>query len=118
MPSTIIYTDASLNQGCYVIGDQPPVTWTWDQKLTVNQAEYEAIYTALKAAKRLGLKDIEIRSDSQLAIRQLSGQYAIWNPALARRAATILWYTGNFNEVEWVWCPREENQAGIALEEA
>ena len=44
---------------------------------TNNVAEYEAVVHGLDAARRLGVRVIELRSDSQLLIRQLQGQYKV-----------------------------------------
>ena len=49
---------------------------------TNNQAEYRAVIAALKEAIRLGAKQIDISVDSQLVVRQLSGQYRVRNAAL------------------------------------
>jgi ribonuclease HI len=55
---------------------------------TNNWAEYEAIILGLEALKkmfgvgRLKTMEIEVRMDSQLAQRQLSGQYQIKEPTL------------------------------------
>lgn len=44
---------------------------------TNNEAEYAALLAGLESALRLGAKTIEIRADSELMIRQLSGQYRV-----------------------------------------
>lgn len=49
---------------------------------TNNQAEYRAIIAALEEATKLGATEVDIRSDSQLVVRQLSGKYRVRNPAL------------------------------------
>ncbi len=49
---------------------------------TNNQAEYRAVVTALKEAVRLGAKKVDIILDSELVVRQLSGQYRVKNAVL------------------------------------
>ena len=43
--------------------------------VTNNEAEYEAILTRLRIAQALGAKNILLRSDSQLVIRQVKGDF-------------------------------------------
>ena len=49
---------------------------------TNNEAEYRALVRGLEAAADLGVKRIEIFSDSELVVRQLSGKYKVRNPRL------------------------------------
>lgn len=49
---------------------------------TNNEAEYRALVRGLEAAVDLGVKRIEIFSDSELVVRQLSGKYKVRNPRL------------------------------------
>lgn len=63
-------------------------------KQTNNWAEYEAIILGLEALKRhFGAKlksmDIELRMDSELAVRQLNGIYKVKNPDLREKYLKI-----------------------------
>jgi ribonuclease HI len=49
---------------------------------TNNQAEYTAIITALEEAIRLGAEEADVRSDSQLIVRQIRGEYRVKNVLL------------------------------------
>jgi len=49
---------------------------------TNNQAEYRALIEALKEALGLGVTSGTIRLDSELAMRQLSGQYRVKSPSI------------------------------------
>jgi ribonuclease HI len=51
-------------------------------KATNNQAEYKAIITALREAIRLGAEEVDVRSDSQLLVRQIKGEYRVKNALL------------------------------------
>ena len=44
-------------------------------KATNNEAEYEALIAGLNLAKDMGIKKLDIRSDSQLVVNQLLGSY-------------------------------------------
>ena len=44
---------------------------------TNNQAEYRAVIAALEEAIRLGAKQVNISSDSQLAVRQIRDEYRV-----------------------------------------
>jgi ribonuclease HI len=76
---------------------------------TNNVAEYRALILGLELAAEMGLKEIEIQSDSELLVRQMTGFYRVKNPGLkdlfekAQRAAARL------SAVSYCHIPREEN---------
>lgn len=49
-------------------------------RCTNNVAEYRALITAMEEAQKLGAKKILIRGDSELIIRQMTGQYKVKHP--------------------------------------
>lgn len=51
-------------------------------KATNNVAEYHALITSMKEAKRLGATKIKIRGDSELVVRQMNGVYRVKHPDL------------------------------------
>ena len=51
-------------------------------KATNNVAEYTALITAMEKAKELGAKRIKIHGDSELIVRQMTGQYRVKHPDL------------------------------------
>ena len=61
---------------------------------TNNVAEYRALIAGLRAAAELGAREVEVRADSQLLMRQMTGAYRVKNAALrelwleARRVAS------------------------------
>ena len=57
--------------------------------MTNNQAEYHAVWAGMLLAGQLGATDIEFRLDSQLTVRQLSGEWRIKHAALQALAARI-----------------------------
>ena len=49
----------------------------WLGELTNNEAEYQGLLHALKAAAELGFESIHIRSDSELMVKQINGEYKV-----------------------------------------
>jgi ribonuclease HI len=49
---------------------------------TNNEAEYHALIMGLEEARRLGCTDLQVRLDSELIVRQLSGRYRVKSPRL------------------------------------
>lgn len=85
---------------------------------TNNTAEYQAIVFALKKAKSLlgshiaQQTCIEIRSDSQLVVNQLSGMFKLKEPELFSYFVSIWNLKQEFKEVLFIHIPREQN--GVA----
>ncbi|HYE20215.1 MAG TPA: ribonuclease HI family protein [Tepidisphaeraceae bacterium] len=51
-------------------------------RATNNVAEYTALVTSMEEAKKLGATKIRINGDSELVIRQMTGQYKVKHPDL------------------------------------
>jgi len=90
-------------------------------RATNNVAEYRGIVFALKKTKALlGKKkakqtEVEMRMDSELAVKQLNGLYKIEHPDLQPLFLQI-WNTKlDFKSVAFVHIRREENRAADAL---
>jgi ribonuclease HI len=80
-------------------------------------AEYTALIEGLQAA--LEWHDagelVEVRGDSQLAIRQMKGEYQVKSARirpLHRKARELARQIGR---VTWRWVPREQNEEADAL---
>lgn len=82
---------------------------------TNNQAEYTGIIEGLKKARELGYEEVEARLDSELAVRQLNGQYKVKNPELAKLYLDIHNLKTHFKKVTFTHVRREYNQAADAL---
>ncbi len=88
----VINTDgtAEPNPGPAAIGaiikdKQGKVIATISQSIgraTNNQAEYRAIIAALEKATKAGIRQVDIRSDSELVVRQLNRQYRVKSASL------------------------------------
>ena len=53
-------------------------------KATNNVAEYRALICAMEQAKKLGAKNVIIRGDSELIVKQMRGEYRVKNPDLKK----------------------------------
>ncbi len=102
----VIYTESGekLTEGYRYLGIK-----------TNNQAEYEALIMALEKAEEMGADAVEIRSDSQLLVRQLNGEYRVKSKniiPLFRRVKELL---SIFGSVQFTHVPREQNREADAL---
>jgi ribonuclease HI len=84
-------------------------------RATNNQAEYSAAIAALEAALGLGAREVELRMDSELVIRQLSGRYRVKNPGLIPLYKRILALRQRFQRVTLVHVPRAQNRVADGL---
>ncbi len=90
-------------------------------KATNNVAEYKAMVFGLKKAKHLlgGEKaaetDIEIRSDSQLLVSQLKGEYKVKEEELFQYFIEMWNLRQDFKSVSFTHIPREKNHEADAL---
>eukprot|EP00814_Leptocylindrus_danicus_P004565 CAMPEP_0116014582 /NCGR_PEP_ID=MMETSP0321-20121206/6349_1 /TAXON_ID=163516 /ORGANISM="Leptocylindrus danicus var. danicus, Strain B650" /LENGTH=262 /DNA_ID=CAMNT_0003484233 /DNA_START=383 /DNA_END=1171 /DNA_ORIENTATION=- len=76
-----------------------------------NEMEYEGLIEGLIWATRLDLKKLVILGDSQLIIKQLTGEYSIRNHrlrALHKKVCALLECNGNL-ETSFEHIPREQN---------
>ncbi|MDP6634052.1 MAG: ribonuclease HI family protein [Phycisphaerae bacterium] len=82
---------------------------------TNNVAEYSGLLTGLSAAKELKAASVELFSDSQLLVRQMTGEYRVKNAGLKplHRRATEL--ADSFENCTFHHIPREENTAADKL---
>ncbi len=79
-------------------------------KATNNVAEYQALLEALALAARRGATRVEIRSDSELLVRQIEGRYRVRHPALQPLHAEAARRIRQFESFRIVHVPREENK--------
>ena len=89
-------------------------------RATNNQAEYRAIITALEKAIGLGASQVDIRSDSELVVRQINGQYRVKNTSLKPLYQQVKRLQSQLAGFIITYIPRQENTeadnlANIAL---
>jgi len=83
--------------------------------VTNNVAEYEGLLKGLEKSIELGATELTSKSDSQLLVRQLNGQYKVKAPhiiPLVQKAKKLL---VQFKKVEITHIPREQNSMADAL---
>ncbi|WP_053947317.1 ribonuclease HI [Halolamina sediminis] len=76
---------------------------------TNNQAEYEALLRALRAARDLALDEIDVRGDSQLVVKQLRGEWDTNDPELRELRVTARELLREFDRWDVEHVPREIN---------
>jgi ribonuclease HI len=121
----IVYTDgASLgNPGQSAIGaviqdGQGRVISRISRRIgqaTNNQAEYRAIIAALEEASRLGAEKVDIKSDSELVVRQLQGRYRVKKATLRPLYQKVVQLTGHLEAFNISHIPREQNREADRL---
>ncbi len=74
---------------------------------TNNQAEYEALTAALEFAKTIKPEEIVCSLDSELVVRQLTGEYAVKNADLKKLWSKIQESKKNFKQISFKNVPRE-----------
>jgi len=82
---------------------------------TNNVAEYMGLILGLKRAKAMGIKEIEVCSDSELLVKQLAGEYAVKADHLKPLHDEAQGLLKGFSWVEVRHIPREENGAADAM---
>ena len=77
--------------------------------LTNNAAEYEGLLHGLCMARAAGARRIEVRSDSELLVRQMQGSYRTRAKHLKQAAEKARSLLADFTDVRFVAIPRELN---------
>src|SRR5262245_47880223 len=84
-------------------------------KETNNVAEYTALIKALERAKALGLRRLRIRSDSELLVKQVNGEYRVKNDDLKWLFDQAQRLMKDFASVSVTHVRREENRRADEL---
>ena len=80
--------------------------------------DWDAYIAALEAALALGARDVELRMDSELVVRQLDSRYKVRNPSLRRlfgRVKDLQWRFASF-QVRHVGREQNRRADGLANE--
>lgn len=124
--AAILHTDGAsrgnpgpASVGAVLYGPDRKVIGTVSERIgiqTNNHAEYEAVRLGLLAAARLGVRQVTVRADSQLAVRQLNGEYRVKNAKLKPLFDAVKALEARFpGGVLYQHVPREQNTAADAL---
>lgn len=76
---------------------------------TNNIAEWSALVEGLKLALNYGCKELEVKGDSQLIIKQITGRYRVKSDNLIPLFREARKLCGNFQKLTFKWVAREEN---------
>lgn len=132
MKKLIAYTDGGSrgNPGPAAIGviiadEKENILKEYSQYLgdgiTNNEAEYQAAIFALKkikalfGKKKIGDLEIEIRSDSELLIKQMQGLYKIMEPKIQSLFIAVWNLKIDFKDIKFRLIPRQNNKEADKL---
>ncbi len=110
--------------GVLFLGEKGQLLKEYSQYLgekTNNEAEYLALIFALKKVKALFGKEktqnllIDLKSDSELLIKQMKGKYKIKTPAIQKLFLEAWNLKIEFNNLTFHLIPREENKRADKL---
>lgn len=110
----VIRRDGRSIHSDYGIAAEP-----FSKDATNNVAEYMALAKALEWLIANGLNNsgrVEVKSDSQLVVKQMKGEYKIKSKRIIPLYRQVLLYKSKFPDgVEIRWVPREENKEADGL---
>ena len=82
---------------------------------TNNVAEYRGLIEGLRKAVELGIEEVEVRSDSELLVRQMTGVYRIKNAALQELSLEASHLARRLKRVTYTAVRRERNELADRL---
>ncbi len=82
---------------------------------TNNQAEYRAIIAALEEAIKLGAKQVNMYSDSELVVRQINGRYRVKAAPIKPLYQRVKQLQSQFEGFTITHIPRSENAEADSL---
>lgn len=84
-------------------------------RMTNNVAEYTGLLRGLEVAKDLGVERLEIRSDSQLMVEQVSGRWKVKHDNLKGPCGEARMRLKGFKWAGLTYVPREQNREADGL---
>jgi ribonuclease H / adenosylcobalamin/alpha-ribazole phosphatase len=82
---------------------------------TNNVAEYRALVAGLEKAAEFGVDELDVISDSELLVRQMSGEYRVKNAALIELSAKAARLARRLGRVRYQAVRREHNELADRL---
>jgi ribonuclease HI len=82
---------------------------------TNNVAEYRGLVAGLAKAAELGVDELEVVSDSELLVRQMTGVYRVKHPVLKELSAEAGRLARRIGRVTYSSVPREHNELADRL---
>jgi ribonuclease HI len=125
MKKLVIFTDGGARGnpgpsacGVYIMDEHGKVVKEHGRFLghqTNNFAEYTAIIDALMHAHELGAEEVTMFMDSELAVKQLNGEYRVRNPGLGVLFMKVHNLRLQFRKVTFSHVRREKNKEADRL---
>jgi ribonuclease HI len=82
---------------------------------TNNVAEYSALVAGLRRAVEVGVRELEVVSDSELLVKQMRGEYRVKNRALQQFFLEASRLAREIHEVTYTAVRREHNELADSL---
>jgi ribonuclease H / adenosylcobalamin/alpha-ribazole phosphatase len=82
---------------------------------TNNVAEYRALIAGLKKAVEVGVRELDVVSDSELLVKQMKGEYRVKNEALRELSVQASRLSRRIPHVRWTAVRREHNELADRL---
>ncbi|XP_027120541.2 uncharacterized protein [Coffea arabica] len=96
-------------------GEELTYALRFDFLASNNEAEYEALLTGLRIAHQMGITAIKVRSDSQLVVLQVRGEYEAKEEVMKKYLAKVQEAIALFDTFEIEQVPRSQNKRADAL---
>lgn len=108
----IVKSDGRIIHSDYGVAVKP-----FSEDSTNNVAEYTALAKALQwlLANNFSSNRVEIKSDSQLVVNQLTGDYKVKARRILPLYKQVLFLKAKFQNIQIKWIPREENREADRL---
>ena len=82
---------------------------------TNNVAEYRALVAGLEKAVEVGVDELQVVSDSELLVKQMTGEYRVKNQALRELSLEAAQLARRIGRVRWTAVRREHNELADQL---
>jgi ribonuclease HI len=113
----VVYVDGSStkkNKGAGIVlvtpeGEELNGSFRLEFKTTNNEAEYEAVIAGLGLALELGAKSVEIRSESQVIVGHIRGEFEAKGERMKKYLAKVQTMKASFQKFSITKIPREDN---------
>lgn len=89
------------------LGDEVVTDQGYIGEATNNRAEYQGLIAGLRLARDHGVRTLTVLGDSQLVIKQMTGEYNVNNEQLRRLHSRATTLAESFDEIDSEWIRRE-----------